>query len=396
MTPRHQTIVELEVEFLRRYAPPPSRPETLILTCWNILSHALFTLSCLSRKHTSSDTYKPASCQQIPQQTCGVCARTTHGANLQSRSTSRPPKRTVGMGLKIRIPARVWNAYQPPACAYKKPTPRPKLRLRVPAPPTTAHDINLPDPEAREDDREPSHCKVKLFRFHYGGPHRQRKGQWQNEITYEQPCLQPSCLNCRNWHARLLQEEPVLEDERIGRPAQEPISPEVDPRILDGSWQLVQDHGVRSVVATPGDVDTKTPVLTPVFKSFPLKLQTDRRPMYQAPAGSKYYIMLPTPLVSRTTTAASVRSLWLTTPRKRWTAHLTFDSREAKSKFEMLMKQRERKEKRREYDRARRARLRERGQGGRTVSCRQRVRLVFGSESGKAKSAGAVKKGRGM
>jgi hypothetical protein len=296
------------------------------------------------------------------------------------------------MDLKIRIPARLWNAYQLRACACKKPTPRLKLRLRVPAPPITTNEINLLDSEAK-NHIEPQHCKVKLFRFHYGGPSRQRKGQWQNEITYEQPCLQASCSNCRQWHARLLHEGQVLERERLGRPAQEPISPEVDPRILDGSWQLVQDYGVRSVI---GDVDTETAVLTPVVKAF--SPHHHHSPVFQAPVGSKYHVLLPTALVSRTTTTASVRSLWRTTPRKRWAARLTFDSREGKTKFEVLMKQRERRDRRRAYDRARRARLRDskkRGEAGRTVSCRQEVKLMFRSQAGRSRFAGAVGRGSG-
>jgi hypothetical protein len=311
------------------------------------------------------------------------------------------------MGPKIRIPARIWNAYQPPACAHAKPAvPRLKLRLRVPAPPSTSA-IHLPDPGTGENETEPTHCKVKLFRFHYGGPQRQRKGQWQNEITYEQPCLQPSCPNCQRWHAHLLQ-RPQSTDTggAVGRPAQEPISPEVDPRILDGSWQYVQhqSHYLSaeglSVLCTPADVYTKTPVLTPVVKSFPPYAHR----MYQAPVGGKYTIFLPTALVSRTTTTASVRSLWRTTPRKRYTARLFFTSNGGKDKFETLIKARERKEKRREYDRARRARLREMRNSNassekgvdmgmaRTVTCRsrQRVRLVFGTENGRPRFTGAI------
>jgi hypothetical protein len=307
------------------------------------------------------------------------------------------------MGFKIRIPGRSWNVYQPPACAHAKPAvPRLKLRLRVPAPPSTSA-INLPDPERGENETEPTHCKVKLFRFDYGGPQRQRKGQWQNEITYEQPCLQLSCPNCQKWHAHLLLQP---RSSGQGRPAQEPISPAVDPRILDGSWQHVQSHPYPlsgeglSVPSTPADVYTKASVLSPVVKSFPSHIH----PMYQAPVGSKYTIFLPTPLVSRTTTTASVRSLWRTTPRRRYTARLSFASHDGKDKFGVLMKARERKDKRREYDRARRARLREirnsdasvegkvNGGTGLMVTCRsrQRVKLVFGTENGRAGLAGAV------
>lgn len=48
------------------------------------------------------------------------------------------------------------------------------------------------------------HCKIKLWKFHYGGRKRKRRGDLQNVITYEQPCLQQTCASCWTWHAHIL------------------------------------------------------------------------------------------------------------------------------------------------------------------------------------------------
>jgi hypothetical protein len=291
------------------------------------------------------------------------------------------------MGLKIKIPRRLWNAYKQPACKYTRSATRPKLKLRVPVHVTT-HDT--PAPESEGTARGPAHCKVKLFRFHHGGPQRQRIGRWQNEITYEQPCLQPTCPNCRRWHAHLLQQHQFPDSGRLGgRPAQEPISPAIDPRILDGTWQHLQAPPHSTVTVTSAGTWGRTPVLTPVVKTFPVHLYPVAP--YQA---HKYQILVPTPLISHTTTIPSVLSKWRTTLRQHYTARLIFTSHAGKETYRAMMKAKEKREKRREYDRARRVRMRElRTEGesaGRTVRCRYRARLVFATEHGRARFAGAV------
>jgi hypothetical protein len=47
-------------------------------------------------------------------------------------------------------------------------------------------------------------CKARFFRFHHGGPKRQKRGDRQNEITYEAPCLQLTCANCWKWNPHLM------------------------------------------------------------------------------------------------------------------------------------------------------------------------------------------------
>ncbi|KAH6857458.1 hypothetical protein BKA58DRAFT_297054, partial [Alternaria rosae] len=109
--------------------------------------------------------------------------------------------------LKIRIPANIWNAYQPSTKTNpaKKSPRKLTLRLRFPPAPPPSNKIREVKGRNRKDlGNNATSCKVKLFRFHHGGPHRQRKGKWQNMITYEQPCLHLTCMNCWRWHAHLL------------------------------------------------------------------------------------------------------------------------------------------------------------------------------------------------
>jgi hypothetical protein len=224
--------------------------------------------------------------------------------------------------------------------------------------------------------------------------HHQRARTLQSKtlpITYEQPCLQPTCPSFRKWHAHLLQQHQIPESRSLrGRPAQEPISPDIDPRILDGTWKHLQTLPHSAGMTASVDTWGRTAVLTPVIKTFPVHLHPLVAP-YQA---NKYHILVPTPLISHTTTTPSVRSKWRTTPRKRYTARLFFTSHAGRESYRAMMKAREKREKRREYDRARRARMRElKREGdnaGRTVRCGQSVRLVFGTAGGRARFAGAV------
>ncbi|KAF1942891.1 hypothetical protein EJ02DRAFT_154133 [Clathrospora elynae] len=245
------------------------------------------------------------------------------------------------MGLRVMISKRIWNSY--------------------------------------DAVKEPTYCKVRLFRFHYGGPQRQRKGQCRHEITYEHPCLQPTCANCRNWHAHFLlaQELPHSADDGYpdGKPEQEPISPDIDPRILDGSWQLVESRptsaGALRVAFNTVPRHMHTPVFTPVSKFFRNDQPSPNLPnalqpltTFKTPSTDKYTIFLPTFLVVQSISSAPAHTQWRSTPRKRYTARLVLPSQEGKHKFELLLKKNDQRDKRREYDRARREGLKERRRRG--------------------------------
>lgn len=79
------------------------------------------------------------------------------------------------MGLKIIIPKHIWNAYRP------------------------AH-LQCDATERRSLCIASRDCKIKLFRFHYGGVTRKQRGKFKNAISYEGPCLKPTCASCLEWH----------------------------------------------------------------------------------------------------------------------------------------------------------------------------------------------------
>ncbi|KAF1844095.1 uncharacterized protein K460DRAFT_263578, partial [Cucurbitaria berberidis CBS 394.84] len=144
-------------------------------------------------------------------------------------------------GLKIKIPKGIWNSHDPNSHKVTKSGPR--LRLKVT--PSTRDNISRAATQPQPiSSKERTHCKVKLWRFHYGGPKRKGKGKSENEITYEQPCLKPTCANCWRWHSQLVQTNRVTKSEgdeqQDDRPNQEPSSLEIDPRILNGTWQHFQ------------------------------------------------------------------------------------------------------------------------------------------------------------
>jgi hypothetical protein len=243
---------------------------------------------------------------------------------------------------KIRIPKWAWNSFKPQD--QEKPVP--------------------PSPYHRG-------CKTKLWRFHHGGPKRGVKGAMQNEITYETPCLQSGCANCWKWHPNLMRDQyspgelPNEDVSRIDEVDIEPISPEIDPRILNGTWQdyMSQRSSTESMGSFELTETIGTPVLTPVKSSFDydsvnpdvyLPLQHD---IDDIPTDQEYHIFLPTSIVSGTISGAPTKTRWRCTPRQRHTVRLCFPSHAGKRKFRLLVLRRDKKAKKAVYDREYRARL---------------------------------------
>jgi len=121
-----------------------------------------------------------------------------------------PPGRT---GLKVKIPEHIWNAYHPSTPLHKTNNAPRKLtlKLRCLSLPPPRQNRKVKQTKRRASGDAPTSCKVKLFRFHYGGPKRQQKGKWQNTVTYEQPCLQLTCKSCWRWHGHILREGMSME-----------------------------------------------------------------------------------------------------------------------------------------------------------------------------------------
>ena len=131
-----------------------------------------------------------------------------YDSDTLNENISFPNRTGLRTGLKVKIPAHIWNAYHPPTPLHKKKNknaPR-KLTLKL-------RCLSLPPPNNNRGvvRSRTTDCKVKLFRFHYGGPKRQRKGGWQNTIMYEQPCLKATCKSCWRWHGHILREEKLVE-----------------------------------------------------------------------------------------------------------------------------------------------------------------------------------------
>ena len=187
--------------------------------------------------------------------------------------------------MKIRVPKDIWNFYDPKAHIIERIGPNP---TRILTPAKKNQIIKASTKPQHRSPQQPSHCKVKLWRFHYGGPKRKTKGKVRNEVAYEQPCLKPTCATCWKWHAHLLREDRIRGkangDEQQGR------------------------RPYEKYVSLPGDKDG---------------------------------MFLPTFLHTSTlsTNTITARTKWSAEPgpRRRYVARLAFPSHEGKTKFKVLL-----------------------------------------------------------
>ncbi|KAH3907359.1 hypothetical protein HBI56_157300 [Parastagonospora nodorum] len=256
--------------------------------------------------------------------------------------------------LKIRIPKKAWNAFEPEIHEAASRTERSATRS---SPRSNSDTEQEPDsePPPRLDAALPRNCKVKLQSFHYGGPKRVTQGVFQNEVKYHAPCLQPTCTNCWTHHQHLMSRPTLPDEQNVFQPAPNPLSPPIDPGILDGSWRFdlpLQD----SAESNPENEREAEEPRFPAFMQMPdAPVQARHDPPYHfAPLNRTYNILLPTSIVNQTVSGAPARTQWRSEPR-RHTVRLAFVSREGKARFAELVKRKEKKDKRREYDRARRA-----------------------------------------
>jgi hypothetical protein len=160
-------------------------------------------------------------------------------------------------------------------------------------------------------------------------------------------------------------ELPSEDVSRIDEVDIEPISPEIDPRILNGTWRdyMSRQSSTENVVGFEPTEAIGTPVLTPVKSSFDydsvntdvyLPLQHD---IDDIPTDQEHHIFLPTSIASGTISGAPAKTRWRCTPRQRHTVRLCFPSHAGKQKFRLLVLRRDKKAKKAVYDREYRARL---------------------------------------
>jgi hypothetical protein len=228
-----------------------------------------------------------------------------------------------------RIPAAAWNKYMPHHTRSRQVgvLQRPKLKLNL--------NFNLPP---AEDDTTPAS--------------RVSRGTTLTKIDPADPSLKYAPRE------QQVVELPCNDEERCVRPVVEPLSPEIDPRILDGSWRTYVPMPIASPSPSSSPTpSTHTPVLTPVEKStsFSFPSPSPSTDIGPSPSQPGYDIFLPTPLVNTTIASASTRTVWRTEPCKRLTVRLKVGSRLGE-----LIKAREKRERKRErkraYDREYRAR----------------------------------------
>jgi hypothetical protein len=123
--------------------------------------------------------------------------------------------------LKLSISKSLWNACKPQYYWISKPQSKFQCKVLHPARVSKAKAKKVPI----SAHSPPRQCKFRFFRFHYGGPKRQKRGECGNEITHEAPCLEISCANCWKWNAHLMCSGREVENRPMPQPSAEPISP---------------------------------------------------------------------------------------------------------------------------------------------------------------------------
>jgi hypothetical protein len=259
--------------------------------------------------------------------------------------TTRKPK------FHIRIPKNMWNSHTAPAPTV------PKLKLKLNSTPSHHASSN------REAVARPTNCKTKTGRFQYG----------RHDISYAGPCLRETCKSCWIWHGRVMRDE-ALPDQHVGAEegsgggiegggdggecAQvEPISPPIDPSILDGTWRTLWTHdpGFQNPNTPLVSPTSHTPVLTPVDRCL-TSVPVSSSPDYMH--SRSYNIFIPTSLANTAVAGASAKTGWRDEPRRRLTVRLPVGG----ERLGAVIKERERREKARAYGRARRAKKKEEGE----------------------------------
>jgi hypothetical protein len=247
----------------------------------------------------------------------------------------------------------------------------------------------------------PTRCRTFLYRF-VPGPH---------DMRLEAPCLQPSCKSCVKWHPNLVSELAWI----ITRPAVEPLSPILDPRILE-PWEpeIIHTEGRRvSDVSVQGLPSSFPPtnsmelqiVHAPITPFLDVHIPP---PSLDLPNIQRYSVLLPEYLLNHTVSRPiPAKSLWRTFPRKSYTATLAFLSLSARQGFAERVAKARIKEGHEIVQSILKVRsgngVRVGGDGGsvmvgegnerrkKKIRFRYRVRLMFGSEEGRGRFSEVVR-----
>jgi hypothetical protein len=153
--------------------------------------------------------------------------------------------------IRLRIPKPLWNTCQPQP--YQITKPQSKFQSKTKRHRRVLKSTHVPTKTASAFTQSSTRqCKARFFRFHYGGPKRQKRGDRQDEITYEAPCLQFTCANCWKWNPHLMCTD---HEDRWAAPQQsvEPVYP-ADEYTTD-STQPTRKRRHDSVFSEPEDPD---------------------------------------------------------------------------------------------------------------------------------------------
>ncbi|UPX16548.1 uncharacterized protein EKO05_0006942 [Ascochyta rabiei] len=283
----------------------------------------------------------------------------------------------------LRFPKDIWNEHRPGTHEANTSNPEPKAVLkRKHKPAVIKTEDDATTQASKPSPRQPRRCKVKVARFQYGGPDARMAGRCKNDITLDAPCLQPTCGNCWKWHAQSMRSPPVTSPNPNNKhvptaPKAWPLSPVIDPRILGDAWQTYPIRGNSTM-----DLTSSTAPSVHGQGSAPHDTTATSTP-------SDHNMSLPTSLLQHKAPHASSQTRWRTSPRQRYTAHLSFSTPRGKAKFRALVHGQARKEMRAEHQRLARAARRivtdtlvPSTDGVRRRS-RHRVRLVFRSALGR-------------
>jgi hypothetical protein len=290
---------------------------------------------------------------------------------------------------KIKIPRWAWNSFEPQHHLSTRRATRSTAssQMRITPKTFTVHedrhkitqstsDTLVHEEESITPPTQQRSCKTRLWAFHHGGPKRGLRGAMQNEITYESPCLQYKCANCWKWQAHLMcgqylaGELPGEDATKVDKVDIEPLSPKIDPHILNGTWQnytwqnyTSRRSSTKSTASLALPDPNASPILTPIKSSFaydtlyPELSLSFNHGIDITPPDQQYTVFLQASLADQTVSTAPPETEWCCTPRQRHTVRLCFSSHVGKQKFRELVIKREKKAKKASYDRARRVRL---------------------------------------
>lgn len=129
--------------------------------------------------------------------------RAAYEIALMAKDPPPTSSQRVKKKMTLKFPAHIWNAYDPTTSA---PPQQPLNPTSVTAPNPASDNTNPRRSKSTSSSpKRPRQCKVKLTHFQYGGPKARVDGNDMDQITFETPCLEPTCVNCWKYRRHLME-----------------------------------------------------------------------------------------------------------------------------------------------------------------------------------------------